>query len=864
MATIDRHEETLPGRLGLKRFAPLLSISLLGVALWSLGNMLHHHRYHDIVQAVDAIPFSRFLLALTCAVLSYLIFVLYDVLALRHIRHPLPWPKIVFASFLGNAFTTGLGNSIFFGGPIRFRLYSSWGLSVSEIGRVVLFCAQTLWIGFMAIAGFSFLTEQVRVPSIFSLRVPSLQVFGVLLLLLVCAYLTIAVFRREPIQLIRWKINLPSPSIAVTQVVAASLDWAASAGVLYFLLPPESALPFPLFLGMFLLAQVIGLISQIPAGLGVFEWVILTLLGQTIEVHHTVGALIVFRFLYYFLPLTLAVLLLAAHELRLRKAAVTAFSRGLTSQIASVAPSIVALCSFIAGIVLLLSGATPAIPHRMEWLKYAVPLPIVEVSHFLGSIAGVGLLLLARGLQRRLDGAYLGAAILLSGGIAFSILKGLDYEEALILFVMLATLVMTRREFYRKSSFFGLRFSSGWWLAIIVVVGGSVWLGLFAFKHVEYTHDLWWQFTLHGHASRFLRASVGATVGLLTFAASQLVKPAPPKLLLPRKEELDQVAPIVKASKRTYAHLVFLGDKYLLFSKSKSGFIMFAVHGGIWVAMGDPVGPPEEARELIWEFLDLADDFGAEVGFYEVEAQHLPSYVDAGLTLLKLGEEARVPLGSFSLDGSSRKGFRHTVSKLNNEGCRFSIVNESEVPALLSRLQEISDAWLKIKNTREKGFSLGFFNESYLTRRPVAVVSKDNLPLAFANVWRGAEKEEYSVDLMRFDPAAPHGVMEYLLIYLMLHAKQDGYRWFNLGMAPLAGLNDHDAAPLWDKLGAFVYEHGERLYNFQGLRQYKDKFDPVWEPKYLATTSSSPVKLPLMLTGIATLISGGFRGLVAK
>jgi len=104
--------------------------------------------------------------------------------------------------------------------------------------------------------------------------------------------------------------------------------------------------------------------------------------------------------------------------------------------------------------------------------------------------------------------------------------------------------------------------------------------------------------------------------------------------------------------------------------------------------------------------------------------------------------------------------------------------------------------------------------------------------------------------------------MEYLFICLMLWGKEQGYRWFSLGMAPFSGLENGTLAPLWNRLGAFVYRYGEHFYNFQGLRQYKDKFDPEWRPKYLALPGG--LALPQIFANIARLISGGMKGVVAK
>jgi phosphatidylglycerol lysyltransferase len=184
------------------------------------------------------------------------------------------------------------------------------------------------------------------------------------------------------------------------------------------------------------------------------------------------------------------------------------------------------------------------------------------------------------------------------------------------------------------------------------------------------------------------------------------------------------------------------------------------------------------------------------------------------------------------------------------------------VPPLLPRLRQISDAWLEDRATAEKGFSLGAFGERYLAEFPVAIVKSEGDTVAFANLWGTETREELSVDLMRFLPDAPRSSMDYLFIELMLWGRAQGYRTFSLGMAPLAGLENRALAPLWHRVGGFLYRHGESFYNFEGLRRYKAKFDPVWEPRYLA--SPGGLHLPRVLLEVSTLISGGLKELVAK
>ena len=181
---------------------------------------------------------------------------------------------------------------------------------------------------------------------------------------------------------------------------------------------------------------------------------------------------------------------------------------------------------------------------------------------------------------------------------------------------------------------------------------------------------------------------------------------------------------------------------------------------------------------------------------------------------------------------------------------------------MLDEFKNVSDSWLQEKKTREKKFSLGFFNPDYLSKTPVAVVKQDNRIIAFANILLGAEKNELSVDLMRFLPASPDGIMDYLFTELLLWGKEQGCNWFNFGMTPLSGLENKPLAPFWSRTGVYIFRHGEHFYNFQGLRHYKEKFNPVWQPKYLACPKG--LMLPRILANIASLTSGSVKGIIMK
>jgi phosphatidylglycerol lysyltransferase len=846
----------------IKKMGPLIGLGLFGAAAVVLYRQLHAYRLHDVIYWIRAIPAGQTWTAVLLTVCSYLVMTGYDLLALRYIRHPLALGKTMLTSFLGYTFSNSIGLSMVAGASVRYRLYSAWGLSAAQITQVVLFCTASLWLGFCTLSGVVFMAEPLALPHSLGWPVHTVRPMGLLLLTLAALYFSATLVGRKELTLKGWRLKLPSFRLAGAQVVIASADWVMAGSVLYVLLPQNTPLGFGHFLETFLLAQLAGLVSQVPGGLGVFETVIVLLLPADVAAPQALGALVVYRGIYYLLPLMAAVVALGIEELLRRRALVTRIQSLASRALEALFIPLLSLTVFVAGAVLMFSGALPAIPQRLAYLKKSLPLPFVELSHFLGSLAGMGLLLLSRGLQRRLDAAYVLTTGLLGFGIVVSLLKGVDYEEASYLALVLAVLLPSRKLFFRRASLVSERFTPGWLAAIAIVVISSGGLGLFAYRHVEYRHELWWHFSFHAEAPRFLRATVGALALALGFGLARLLRPAPYRPPQPKETWPEAVPTVIRQSPAASANLALLGDKYFILNEARQAFIMYGVSGKTWVAMGDPVGPVEQWPDLLRQFRQLADDYADRAVHYEVGHEHLHLYLDMGLALLKLGEEARVPLTGFSLEGGARKNLRYNHRRLKKQGCAFEMVPAQSVPIHMAALQEVSDAWLRERNTREKGFSLGFFDPAYIRRFPVGIVRFQGDIVAFANVWSGAGREELTVDLMRHMPDAPAGVMDFLFIELMRLGAAQGYLWFNLGMAPLSGMETGEPAPLWHRIGGLVVRFGDHFYNFQGLRAYKQKFGPVWRPRYLAAPGG--LSLPRTLADIGALISGGVKGILFK
>ena len=246
------------------------------------------------------------------------------------------------------------------------------------------------------------------------------------------------------------------------------------------------------------------------------------------------------------------------------------------------------------------------------------------------------------------------------------------------------------------------------------------------------------------------------------------------------------------------AALALLGDKRFLFSDSGRSFVMYGVQGRSWVAMGAPIGLAAERLELLWRFRERCDLWGGRTVFYEIGPEVMPDLVELGLTFYKLGEQAscRWP-GSTSTDrpgqGCARPCGGRSATAPSSAWCRAE-----GVPALMPELRAVSDAWLASKSAREKGFSLGRFDPGYLARFPVAIVRKGPELVAFANLWPTADRRELSIDLMRFRDGALRDVMDYLFVQLLLWGKGQGYGRFDLGMAPLSGLQERQLAHVVD------------------------------------------------------------------
>ncbi len=417
--------------------APFLGLFIFLLAFWAVHHASREIRYSEVREAIRAISSARLALAISLTFLGYGIMTCYDVLAFRYIARTLPYRKIALTSFVGYAMSNNIGHSFLSGGSVRYRFYSGWGLSSLDIARLIAFCTVTGWAGFMTLGGISCLFESKPLLLSAHLPVGLIRPAGVLLVAMPAVYLVLCRFRRSPVRVRAYEFPLPPARLALMQILVASLDFLVAGAVMYALLPLDVPFSFIAFLGVFMMAMVAGMMSMVPGGLGVFESLMVLLLASRVSTAHVLGALILFRAVYYLLPLLTGILVLVVYEVFARRETVRRLSTTFGAVLYPLVPQVFAFASVVCGAILLFSGVTPAAHARMLALRTLLPLPVVEASHLLASIAGISLLLLARALQRRVDAAYWLTSAMLAAGVVFSLVKGFDYEEAILLSVML-------------------------------------------------------------------------------------------------------------------------------------------------------------------------------------------------------------------------------------------------------------------------------------------------------------------------------------------------------------------------------------------------------------------------------------------
>ncbi|WP_282118647.1 bifunctional lysylphosphatidylglycerol flippase/synthetase MprF [Ruegeria atlantica] len=867
MATHENVEELWAVRLAervsgflekpLVRIAIPILVTL--IALTVLHELSSHVKWADVKTDVANTSWKLMFFALCWTAVSFLSLSLYDVFAVQSVADgEVPLPVAGMAGACGYAVSNCLGFSYITGTAIRYRIYASLGLDLGRVAGVIATSWIAFWSGFILLLGGLLTFHPDGVSKVLPISDTVETVMGLCLLV---GFATLFIWLSKGGRRLATGglgFNLPGGKLPGLLTLAAVGDLFGASMTLYVLMPDDLGVGFPFFFTVYIGAIAVGILSHAPGGIGAFEATLIAGLGASGR-SDVIAALLLYRLVYTFLPFAIATLSIAVASALTHRHHISGAATWVYRVIRPIVPMVAAGVAAVAGVILLVSGALPAGSEKLSALRDFLPLSFVEASHLAGSAVGVLLILVSRGLFRKLYRAWIVAMLLMVAGFVASLTKGLDTHEAISMLGTIALLATFRGAFYRVSGASIFRLNIPWLVSVIALLLVVFWVGLFSYSHVEYQNALWWEFAWNGDASRFLRSSLVVAVILGVVAVNSLFGREVPE---PVRTEIPEVVErLVMESEDTESQISLTGDKQFLISPDNDAFLAYADTGNALITKGEPVGDETAGKQLIWQLREMADREGKLCAFYSVSTKYLPTFLDLGLSILKIGEVARVPLKDFSLDGKSRKRFRQAKNRAEREGYVFEIIPKDKVGPVLPELRKISDDWLEHKAGEEKGFALGGFDDEYLSYFDFAVLKKADTGkiVAFANLFQGGNKSELSLDLMRYEPDGSNFIMDALFAEMMTWGAEQGFHWFSLGAAPFSGIENRQLASFWNRVGGFVYEHGEQFYHFEGLRSFKQKFDPEWSPNYLA--SPGGLAAPRILYEVNILISGGLRGL---
>ena len=758
---------------------------------------------------------------------------LYDLTVKKYFSIRLPFSKIFGIGWISGTINNFIGLGGVVGASLRTFLYEKEGIDTKTAIRFNIYIVLSnitglsvlILIGFLRFYKFSTIADVNKLYLI--------------ILLVFVLYLPVY-FLIDKIPILKKKLlgdNEPLPIEFKFRMICASvLDWSVatlffSGVVMYF----SRNLALREIIPVYLISIALGIISFLPGGLGSFDisaFAGLKLIGATSE--SALAGILIYRLFYYVVPWAFSMLVFLS-ELIPKKKEKKRQNINLAIEFNTKA---LAAMVFSAGVILILSAAIPAIVERFKFVNSFISSPILQFSKRISMAIGIMLLILSKGIYEKVKGAYSSTVVLLLLGALLTFIKGLDYEEAIILIVVYVLLFLSRDNFYRETA--PIKAKNVLKMILITAIMS------FIYAMISYSVVGHFKYILvPGKREVFIEAgliflTVWIITGLFLFIRVKRVKFTPPD-----DEDIKGLEEFLSTNKgNIMTHLLFLKDKYFYYTKDKQMLIPFATIRDKLVVLGEPIGNQDFLEEAITEFRKFADRYAMVPVLYEISDKYFSIYHDYGYDFLKLGEEAIIDLKEFNLIGKKKKDLRLAKNKVVSGELQFEIVSPPFDEKFFEELKVVSDEWLGEK--KERGFSLGWFNREYLSRASIAVIRKDSEIIAFANLMPLYDNETMSMDLMRYKKDVPSGTMDAMFILLMEWSKEQGYNYFNLGMAPLSNVGATPYSRNVEKLIGRLFQRGNKIYSFSGLRKYKEKFQPRWESRYLAYPKGLNISILLL------------------
>jgi phosphatidylglycerol lysyltransferase len=584
----------------------------------------------------------------------------------------------------------------------------------------------------------------------------------------------------------------------------------------------------------YIISVIFLVVSPFLRGLGAIEvsmsYILIRFGFGNVE---AIAITLLYRFFEFWTPLLVGIL---------------SFTSKLNKLLMRVLPAIIL---FGLGIINIISVITPAISERLLRIKEFLPTEVINASNYLVLTAGLFLLVTAAFMLKGLRTAWMFAVILSIFSFVGHIIKGIDYEEAIAALIVLAVLAATRKEYYIRSNprLRNIGLQASLLFTAVVLAYGIIGFYFLDKRHFNIEFNIYQsvRLTIQNYfllgsdeylpkdpfAKHFINSINVSGFLSITFLIYTLVRS-----YKPQKNVSDEELFLANELLQTYGNSSLdyfkkYYDKLIFFSETRKAFISYRISGNFAVVLENPVAENiAEMEKCICEFDNYCYDNGIKSLYYRVPEESLELYRKLHKKDLFLGQEAIVDLATFTLSGADKKSLRNAINKTREQGYKATIYTPPIKDGILQKIKHVSDEWLSDTGRKEIIFSQGMFVWEELKQQ--TIITAENMEekiVAFLNVIPDYTRREGTYDLMRKTSDAPNGVMDFILIELFNYLKSQNFSFINLGFAPISGINDPHT--FTERSMKFAYGRIKSFSHFKGMREYKDKFDPVWYNKYL-------------------------------
>ncbi|MFT8948769.1 MAG: bifunctional lysylphosphatidylglycerol flippase/synthetase MprF [Liquorilactobacillus hordei] len=834
----------------------LFVFSVLWFVAFEVGRIFKGISWEQVKINLSSQSFGNIVLMIIAGFVAVLPMLVYDFVIVSFLPGQYSLREILRNGWITNTFTNIAGFGGFLGATLRANFYgknASKKQVVFALSKIALFLLSGLSlfciVSLIMIFGFGY-DHRFDQYSIWliggALYFPGLIIF---------TRMTDSDFFKD----LSWKKEL-------ILILGSVFEWGSAAGMFLLI---GTLMGVQVNLGevmvLYFIASIIGVISLVPGGLGSFDvFMLIGLLNLGVVNGEGVAWLLFFRMFYYILPFFVGIFLFVRDAgKRLNQ-----FLDGIPkSIIQKVAHGLLTLFLYVSGGLILLESTVPNFAFGNSVFVKLYPYTFFFLNQLSSVIFAFLLIGVARGIEAKIKKAYWPTICVLLIGIINTLWRSFSLATAIFLIFVTLIVAISRKELYRENLTYSFNRITADVVIFIVVFGLYATVGIMNSPQHLMRHEVPIALLFPSERiwfSGFLGMVIAAIILIIIFRYFTANKSLFSNVTFPEAKIKEVVE---KYGGNETSHLAYLKDKqFYFFQKNEENqlFFMYKKKADKIIVMGEPVGNREYLREAVTKLMTDADVQGYQLVFYEIGNELTLLLHDLGFDFLKTGEEGFVELSSFTLAGKKQRAQRALMNKFERENYSFSFEMPPFSKKKLAEFKEISDEWLD--GQVEKGFSLGFFDEYYLNQAPIAVIRDfEGNAVAFASMMPTGGKRVLSIDLMRHKKNAPSGIMDKIFISLFEYGREEQYEYFNLGMAPLSNVGRSSYSFIEERAAHLIYEYGYRIYGFQGLRAYKEKYVTDWYPKYTAYRRRSSVMVTMAeVAGVVNQPLKGRKSLFAR